>query len=105
LARYITTAYAGGFPVGYLEHHTAFLFNHVNIIVEYHPLDDGSRVVGFYVEVRGPSHLTVARWDPNHILTRWARTNDRGGGERWEERETNVRLARRRRDEAAMGAR
>jgi hypothetical protein len=36
--------------VGYQDGNKAYLFNHVNIIVEYHPLDDGSRVVGFYVE-------------------------------------------------------
>ena len=49
--QYIITAYAGGFPVGYTDRKkVAYLFNHVNIIVEYHPLDDGSRVVGFYVE-------------------------------------------------------
>ena len=48
--QYIITAYAGGFPVGYQDHKASYLFNHVNIIVEYHPLDDGSRVVGFYVE-------------------------------------------------------
>ncbi|KAH8094060.1 hypothetical protein JL720_4049 [Aureococcus anophagefferens] len=41
---YIITAYAGGFPVGYQDHKASYLFNHVNIIVEYHPLDDGSRV-------------------------------------------------------------
>jgi transmembrane 9 superfamily protein 2/4 len=50
--QYITTAYAGGFPVGYTDKKKGYLFNHVNIIVEYHPLDDGSRVVGFYIEVR-----------------------------------------------------
>ena len=37
--QYITTTYAGGFPVGYQEGSRAYIFNHVNIIVEYHPLD------------------------------------------------------------------
>ncbi|KAK7253706.1 endomembrane protein 70-like protein [Aureococcus anophagefferens] len=42
---YIITGVAGGgFPVGYQDHKASYLFNHVNIIVEYHPLDDGSRV-------------------------------------------------------------
>ena len=29
--------------MGYQDHKSSYLFNHVNIIVEYHPLDDGSR--------------------------------------------------------------
>ena len=33
--QYIITAYAGGFPVGYQDHKASYLFNHVNIIVEY----------------------------------------------------------------------
>jgi transmembrane 9 superfamily member 2/4 len=37
--QYITTTYAGGFPVGFMEGPRAYLFNHVNIIIEYHPLD------------------------------------------------------------------
>jgi len=37
--QYITTTYAGGFPVGYMDSGKAYLFNHVNIIIEYHPLD------------------------------------------------------------------
>jgi transmembrane 9 superfamily protein 2/4 len=37
--QYITTTYAGGFPVGYQDGGKAYIFNHVNIIVEYHPLD------------------------------------------------------------------
>jgi len=35
--QYIITAYAGGFPVGYRDRKSTYLFNHVNIIVEYHP--------------------------------------------------------------------
>ena len=57
--QYITTAYAGGFPVGYQEERTPYIFNHVNIIVEYHPLEDGSRVVGFYVEPFSVKHKFV----------------------------------------------
>mmetsp|Transcript_26201 Transcript_26201/g.104836 ORF Transcript_26201/g.104836 Transcript_26201/m.104836 type:complete len:194 (+) Transcript_26201:69-650(+) len=37
--QYIITAYAGGFPVGYQDHKASYIFNHVNIIVEYHPHD------------------------------------------------------------------
>merc|ERR1719183_1676850 len=63
--QYITTAYAGGFPVGYTEDTRTYLFNHVNIIVEYHPLDAGSRVVGFYVEPFTVRHRFAngQRWD------------------------------------------
>ena len=59
------TLYAGGFPVGYQDHKASYLFNHVNIIVEYHPLDDGSRVVGFYVEPFTVKHKFAndAKWD------------------------------------------
>uniref|UniRef100_A0A7S3JWL9 Transmembrane 9 superfamily member n=1 Tax=Aureoumbra lagunensis TaxID=44058 RepID=A0A7S3JWL9_9STRA len=58
--QYIITAYAGGFPVGYQDHKATYIFNHVNIIVEYHPLDDGSRVVGFYVEPFTVKHRFAA---------------------------------------------
>jgi len=63
--QYIITAYAGGFPVGYQDHKASYLFNHVNVIVEYHPLDDGSRVVGFYVEPFTVKHKfqNDAKWD------------------------------------------
>ena len=63
--QYIITAYAGGFPVGYQDHKASYLFNHVNIIVEYHPLDDGSRALGFYVEPFTVKHKFAndAKWD------------------------------------------
>ena len=32
--QYITTTYAGGFPVGFFDGGKTYLFNHVNIIVE-----------------------------------------------------------------------
>eukprot|EP00635_Sarcinochrysidales_sp_CCMP3193_P011481 CAMPEP_0118908982 /NCGR_PEP_ID=MMETSP1166-20130328/11752_1 /TAXON_ID=1104430 /ORGANISM="Chrysoreinhardia sp, Strain CCMP3193" /LENGTH=666 /DNA_ID=CAMNT_0006848393 /DNA_START=11 /DNA_END=2011 /DNA_ORIENTATION=+ len=57
---YIITAFAGGFPVGYHDRKATYLFNHVNVIVEYHPLDDGSRVVGFYVEPFTVQHTFAA---------------------------------------------
>ena len=67
--QYITTTYAGGFPVGFYEKHKAYLFNHVNIIVEYHPLDDGSRVVGFYVEPFTVKHKFAngQKWDGDDV--------------------------------------
>eukprot|EP00616_Rhizochromulina_sp_CCMP1243_P016029 CAMPEP_0118963066 /NCGR_PEP_ID=MMETSP1173-20130426/1142_1 /TAXON_ID=1034831 /ORGANISM="Rhizochromulina marina cf, Strain CCMP1243" /LENGTH=637 /DNA_ID=CAMNT_0006911381 /DNA_START=18 /DNA_END=1931 /DNA_ORIENTATION=+ len=69
--QYITTTYAGGFPVGYFDGGKTYLFNHVNIIVEYHPLDDGSRVVGFYVEPFTVKHRFVnfQTWDGDDIRT------------------------------------
>ena len=69
--QYITTTYAGGFPVGYQDGSKTFIFNHVNIIVEYHPLDDGSRVVGFYVEPFTVKHrfLNDQGWDGEDIRT------------------------------------
>jgi len=69
--QYITTTYAGGFPVGYQDGNKAYIFNHVNIIVEYHPLDDGSRVVGFYVEPFTVKHKFAngQYWDGEDIRT------------------------------------
>ena len=69
--QYITTTYAGGFPVGYWDNGKAYIFNHVNIIVEYHPLDDGSRVVGFYVEPFTVKHSFVNQqaWDGKDVRT------------------------------------
>jgi transmembrane 9 superfamily protein 2/4 len=69
--QYITTTYAGGFPVGYQDGSKTYIFNHVNIIVEYHPLDDGSRVVGFYVEPFTVKHRFVndQGWDGEDIRT------------------------------------
>jgi len=62
---------AGGFPVGFMEGSKTFMFNHVNIIVEYHPLEDGSRVVGFYVEPFSVKHKFVngQTWDGADIRT------------------------------------
>ena len=46
---FITTTYAGGFPVGFVDGGKTFMFNHINIIVEYYVVEgEGSRVVGFY---------------------------------------------------------
>jgi transmembrane 9 superfamily protein 2/4 len=54
------THYAGGFPVGFYVKETkeAFVFNHVNIILEYHNPEgkEGHRVVGFKVEPMSIAH-------------------------------------------------
>jgi len=47
--QYITTTYAGGFPVGYQDGSKSYIFNHVNIIVEYHPLDVSVLVLVLHV--------------------------------------------------------
>jgi len=69
--QYITTAYAGGFPIGYKDGAKTFVFNHVNVIIEYHPLDDGSRVVGFYVEPFTVKHRFANGqiWDGEDVST------------------------------------
>lgn len=41
--QFVTTQYIG-FPVGYIDGSNYFIYNHVNIILEYHPVDnDGQR--------------------------------------------------------------
>jgi transmembrane 9 superfamily protein 2/4 len=63
--QYVTTQYVG-FPVGYVNGLTTFIYNHVNIILEYHDLEDGSsRIVGFYVEPLSIKHKFSggAKWD------------------------------------------
>ena len=54
------THYAGGFPIGFYvkDAKEAFVFNHVNIILEYHNPDgkEGHRVVGFKVEPMSIAH-------------------------------------------------
>jgi transmembrane 9 superfamily protein 2/4 len=53
--------YAGGFPIGFYDKETtdAFVYNHVNIILDYHqpdPTVPGYRVVGFSVEPVSVNH-------------------------------------------------
>ena len=63
--QFITTQYTG-FPVGYTEGKIQYLYNHVNIILEYHTVAaDAHRIVGFYVEPLSIKHAFVndARWD------------------------------------------
>eukprot|EP00568_Trieres_chinensis_P000935 CAMPEP_0183306248 /NCGR_PEP_ID=MMETSP0160_2-20130417/10731_1 /TAXON_ID=2839 ORGANISM="Odontella Sinensis, Strain Grunow 1884" /NCGR_SAMPLE_ID=MMETSP0160_2 /ASSEMBLY_ACC=CAM_ASM_000250 /LENGTH=655 /DNA_ID=CAMNT_0025469589 /DNA_START=77 /DNA_END=2044 /DNA_ORIENTATION=+ len=65
--------YAGGFPIGFVDaasgdKRDAYVYNHVNINVEYHrPAtgEDGYRVVGFAVEPMSVSHefLGGYEWD------------------------------------------
>jgi transmembrane 9 superfamily member 2/4 len=54
--QYVTTQYVG-FPVGYISNNVYYIYNHVNIILEYHTVDtDGHRIVGFYVEPLSVKH-------------------------------------------------
>lgn len=50
---------------GYVESPTAYiLYNHVNIILEYHEVgDDAQRIVGFYVEPLSIRHSYNGEWD------------------------------------------
>ena len=50
--------YAGGFPIGIMssEKTKAYIYNHVNINIDYHPRDEGYRVVGFAVEPLSVAH-------------------------------------------------
>jgi len=62
---FITTEYVG-FPVGFKEGHDYFLYNHVNIILEYSRVEvDGYRIVGFYVEPLSIKHRFAGgrNWD------------------------------------------
>lgn len=62
---FITTQYVG-FPVGYKEGNAYFLYNHVNIILEYSTVEeDGHRIVGFYVEPISIKHRFTGgkQWD------------------------------------------
>lgn len=61
--QFVTTQYVG-FPIGYTDGPTSFLYNHVNIILEYHEVEgEGYRIVGFYVEPLSVRHNTVGAWD------------------------------------------
>merc|ERR1719223_1381152 len=53
--------YAGGFPIGFIASDTkeAYVYNHVNIILDYHQVDpasEGYRVVGFTAEPMSIGH-------------------------------------------------
>jgi transmembrane 9 superfamily member 2/4 len=76
--------YAGGFPIGFVDKASgepqkkdkkgltkdAYIFNHVNIVLDYHqpdPSQDGYRVVGFSVEPFSVKHRFLGgyEWDGN----------------------------------------
>jgi transmembrane 9 superfamily protein 2/4 len=63
--QYVTTQYVG-FPVGYSQLGKFYLYNHVNIVLEYHTLDEEAhRIVGFYVEPLSIRHKVAgnSEWD------------------------------------------
>jgi len=54
--QYVSTQYTG-FPIGYVEGTSSYMYNHANIILEYHTVEeDGHRIVGFYVEPLSVKH-------------------------------------------------
>jgi len=59
--------YAGGFPIGFVakDGKDAFVYNHANIILDYHERDGGYRVVGFSVEPLSIKHVFQGgyEWD------------------------------------------
>lgn len=60
--QFVTTQYVG-FPVGYMDANIPFIYNHVNIILEYHSVEDGHRIVGFYVEPLSIKHAFSSPWN------------------------------------------
>jgi len=50
--------YAGGFPIGFTatDNGLPYIYNHVNINIDYHPYELGYRVVGFAVEPLSVAH-------------------------------------------------
>jgi transmembrane 9 superfamily member 2/4 len=50
--------YAGGFPIGFMDidKKTPYIYNHVNIHIDYHKVEDGYRVVAFAVEPLSVKH-------------------------------------------------
>jgi transmembrane 9 superfamily member 2/4 len=62
---FITTQYTG-FPVGYKDEKSYYLYNHVNIILEYSVVgEDSYRIVGFYIEPISIKHRFTGSktWD------------------------------------------
>jgi transmembrane 9 superfamily member 2/4 len=61
--------YAGGFPIGFMDtdKKTPYLYNHVNIHIDYHQIGDKYRVVAFAVEPLSVKHHFTADyiWDGN----------------------------------------
>ena len=50
--------YAGGFPIGFIhpDDSMPYIYNHANIHIQYHPVEDGNRIVGFAVEPLSIKH-------------------------------------------------
>lgn len=50
--------YSGGFPIGFTAPDTnlPYIYNHANIFLQYHPTEEGYRVVGFAVEPLSIEH-------------------------------------------------
>jgi len=59
--------YSGGFPIGFIapDDKLPYLYNHVNIRIRYHTVEDGHRVVGFAVEPLSTKHQFQGdyKWD------------------------------------------
>lgn len=61
--QYVTTEYVG-YPVGFEELYNQYIYNHVNIIIEYHTIEPGAhRIVGFYVEPLSINHKFNSDWN------------------------------------------
>lgn len=61
--QFVTTQYVG-FPVGYTSKNSHYIYNHANIVLEYHKIDSGlNRIVGFYVEPLSIKHKFASDWD------------------------------------------
>jgi transmembrane 9 superfamily member 2/4 len=63
--------YAGGFPIGFMhpDDDMPYVYNHVNIHIQYHNVSDGNRVVGFAVEPLSVKHQFQGNyvWDGNSL--------------------------------------
>lgn len=61
--QFVTTQYVG-YPIGYVEGKNTYVYNHVNIILEYHSVEgEGDRIVGFYVEPLSVKHSFNSDWN------------------------------------------
>lgn len=86
--KYVTTRYWQGFPVGFIgEDRMAYVYNHVNIEIMYHPVETESgkaRIVRFTVEPFSIKHDFVARDDDDD--------DDDNGDDEKEDDEEKVKL-------------
>lgn len=72
--QYVTTSYSRGFPVGYYDRGVAkhYLYNHASVVIKYHEaVEDGNRIVGFYVEPFSIKHTFPegVTYDPKKLAT------------------------------------